>query len=64
MTRPKTERNKLILELADKGYTYKQILTELIKRRFAGLKDVKSVGMQLSRLRKTQADIPRRHVNL
>lgn len=58
MTRPKTERNKLILELADQGYTYKQILTELIKRRFTELKDVKSVGMQLSRLRKAKVDVP------
>ena len=52
MSRKKTERNELILELADKGYIYKQILEKLREKGFTGLKDEKSVGMQLSRLRK------------
>ena len=57
MSRPKTQRNKLILELADKGYTHKQILEELRKKGFTGLKDKKSVGMQLSRLRRGKKPI-------
>ena len=62
MSKPKPERNKLILELADKGYTYKQTLEELRKKGFTGLKDPKSVGMQLSRLKRSVSTSPRQPV--
>lgn len=51
MTRPKTERNELIFKLRGKGYTYRQIFEEFQKRGYRELKTVKSVGMQLSRLK-------------
>jgi len=57
MTRPKTERNALLLELNKKGYNYRQIFEELQERGYRGLKTVKSVGMQLSRL-KAREGIP------
>ena len=62
MSKPKTERNALLLELNKKGYSYRQIFEELQKRGFSGLKDPKSVGMQLSRLRRSVSTSPRQPV--
>lgn len=62
MSKRKTERNALLLELNKKGYSHRQIFEGLQKRGFSGLKDPKSVGMQLSRLRRSVSASPRQPV--
>ncbi|MBA7491473.1 hypothetical protein ES702_02019 [subsurface metagenome] len=54
MTRPKTERNKLILELRTKGLAFRQIFEELRKGGYTGLATPDSVKMQFNRLVKTK----------
>lgn len=56
MSKPKTERNALILELRDeKSYSFSQIDKELKRRGFTGLKDPNSAKMQYHRLKKAKS---------
>lgn len=58
MSKPKTERNALILELRDeKGYSFSQIDKELKRRGLTGLKDPNSVKMQYHRLKKAKKPV-------
>ena len=56
------ERTKNRAKRTFKGYSYRQIFEELQKWGFSGLKDPKSVGMQLSRLRRSVSTSPRQPV--
>jgi len=58
MSKPKTERNALILELRDeKGYSFSQIDKELKRRGFTELKDPNRVKMQCHRLKKAKKPV-------
>lgn len=52
MTKPKTQRNELIIELYNQGKTDREILAGLLEKGFDDYQKVKSVTMQVSRLRK------------
>jgi len=52
MTKPKTQRNKLIIKLYNQGKTNREILKGLLEKGFNDYQKVKSVTMQISRLRK------------
>lgn len=52
MTKPKTQRNELIIDLYNQGKTNRQILAGLLEKGFDDYQKVKSVTMQISRLRK------------
>lgn len=52
MSREKSERNRLITTLYNQGKNDREILEALLKAGFDDYKKVKSVTMQLSRLRK------------
>jgi len=52
MSEEKEERNKLIIKIYNQGKTDREILTGLLKAGFEDYKKVKSVTMQISRLRK------------
>lgn len=52
MTKPKTQRNELIIELYNQGKTDREILAGLLEKGFDDYQKVKSLTMQVSRLRK------------
>lgn len=52
MTKPKTQRNELIIELYNQGKTNRQILAGLQEAGYSDLGSIASVKMQVSRLRK------------
>ena len=52
MAKEKVERNRLIATLYNQGKTDQEILEELLRKGFNDYKGVKSVGMQVARLRK------------
>jgi len=54
MTKPKTQRNELIIDLYNQGKSDREILTGLLKAGFEDYQKVRSVSMQVSRLRKAR----------
>ncbi len=52
MTKPKTQRNELIIDLYNQGKSDQGILDGLLTKGFNDYQKVKSVTMQISRLRK------------
>jgi len=59
MAEEKVERNKLIMKLYNQGKTDQDILEGLVKAGFLDYQKVKSVGMQIARLR-VAGKIPRK----